>query len=53
MKERRLKLAEASGAITQRLFATRLDLEPCSKRPVSLVRDTFSDADDVQTVFSG
>ncbi len=47
-EERRFKLAEASGAITQRLFATRLDLDALLKETVRLVRDTFSDADDVQ-----
>lgn len=47
-EQQRLRLAEASGTITTRLFATRLDLDALLKETVKLVHDTFPDADDVQ-----
>lgn len=45
---RRLRLAEASTTITQRLLATRLDLDALLSETVMLVRGISTDVDDVQ-----
>src|SRR5258708_18310854 len=46
--EGRIRLAEASSALAQRLLATRLDLNALLKDTVTLVRDMFPDANEVQ-----
>jgi GAF domain-containing protein len=47
-EESRLRLAEASNTITQRLLATRLDLNALLKETVALVSNISADVSDVQ-----